>query len=116
MKTELCKVRTGGKVVAEINFTSMDSIAEALENGYSEAEIIRLFNVANKIEKQAEERNKHVPARVGKEAKKLRAFNLCSADELIACAGDSAKLTALLESKLPEVEKLLEAESKALNS
>lgn len=110
MKEVLSKIRTDGKVVSEIAIPQFESTAE-IQQGFTEAVIVEKFNRIHKIDVQGEERNKYVPARVGKEKKRLMAYNLCTADELMATVGDNAKLTALLDSKLPLVEAQLSSAS-----
>jgi len=112
MKEKITKVRTDGKIVAEISIPLYESLAE-VKDAFTEAVILEKFNRINTIDLQAEERNKHVPARIGKEKKRLLAFNLCTADELIAIAGDANKLAALLDSKIPQVEEQLAANAVA---
>jgi hypothetical protein len=117
MKEKLSKIRTGGKVVSEISIPQYETLEEILSSGKTEAQIVSCFNTANTIEIQGIERNKFVPARVGKEQKRKLAFNLLTFDELLSVKKedgtmDAVKFETLINSKLPEVEAKL-AEIKA---
>jgi hypothetical protein len=97
MKAKKVQVRTKGKVVSEIEvpvYATLDEIMEA-ENA---TKIVKMFNKANIIELQNEERNKYSGTKAGKLKRRRAAFNLLKAAEIAQFEGDMDKLIEYLES------------------
>lgn len=102
-------VKTKGKVVDTIELAIYDTLAE-IQADHEDAKIVALFNKAFAVDEMGSSRNKHAPSRIGKSKKMRMAYNMLTPDEALSCAQDYDKLQALLESKLPEVEKALAAQ------
>ena len=97
MKEELKKVRHKSKVVGEVMCPTYETVQEILD-AEPEERILAMFNNANTVRIMGNERAKHSGVRTGKKARTEMAIGLLTVDELVSCAGDGAKLTALVES------------------
>ena len=83
--------------VGEITCDIYENIDELIANVKPET-ILGLFNKANVIRLQGNERAKHQEARAGKTKRRGLAYNLLSQDELVRFAGDFAGLQEFLDS------------------
>ena len=88
--------------VGEVTVNIYESIDELTANVKPET-ILGLFNKANTIRLQGNERAKHQDAKAGKTKRRGLAYNLLSSEELGEYAGDFAGLQAFLDSEEMQV-------------
>lgn len=104
MKEVIKEVKTGKLVdgakkqvkVGEVACPIYESIEELTANVAAET-ILGLFNKANVIRLQGNERAKHQDAKAGKTARRGDAFKLLSSKELVQFAGRFMELQAFLD-------------------
>ncbi len=105
MRTETKDVKTSKVVdgvkrqvkVATVDVDIYENIDELIANVKPEV-ILGMFNKANVIRLQGNERAKHQDKVAGKTKRRGLAYNLLSQDELVQYAGDFAGLQAFLDS------------------
>ncbi len=83
--------------VGEVTCDIYEDMDELTANVKPET-ILGLFNKANVIRLQGNERAKHQDAKAGKTKRRGLAYNLLTQDELVQFAGDFAGLQAFLDS------------------
>ncbi len=83
--------------VGEVTCPIYESVDELVANVQAET-LLGLFNKANVIRLQGNERAKHQDAKAGKTKRRGLAYNLLSQDELIKYAGNFAGLQDYLDS------------------
>lgn len=98
------------KEVARVDCPVYENLEELMAKEKPDI-ILGLFNKANAIRIQGNERAKHQPARAGKTAMRAQAFNLLSPKEIAKFAGNFKDLQTFLDSD--EMTKRLEAATKA---
>lgn len=101
MRTITTDVNHKGRKVGSVDIPVYESIEELLDAESPEM-ILAMFNKANKIRIQGNERAKHTDARVGKQRRRALAYKLISTEELANYAGDFMALQAFLDS--PEIQ------------
>ncbi len=107
MKDVLKKVRTKNQVVCEVNVPVYDTVGEILASEPKER-IVAVFNNGNAVRIMGNERAKFTGTKTGKKKRLQMAFNVLSTDELMSCARNEEKLSALLQS--PEIQARVDAE------
>jgi hypothetical protein len=96
MKTLTTAVCHKAKKVGEVDVPVYESMEELIA-GETQESILAMFNKANKIRIQGNERAKHAEGRTGKTKLRTLAFNLLTSDEVAKFAGDFAALQAFLD-------------------
>lgn len=98
MRTELASVAHKGRKVGETEVVIYDSLEELIANEKPE-QILNLFNKANKIRLQANERAKHAEGKASKTKLRTVAFNLLTPEEIARYAGNFEALQTFLDSE-----------------
>ena len=87
-----------GNKVADINVPVYENVDELMA-AESVEKILSMFNKANIIRMQANERSKHTEGKMGKMKTRGLAFKLLTPDEISQFAGDFAALNTFLDSE-----------------